>query len=426
MACYGEYSAGSSGQHQRSRSNVVIKSSVDLDQALNDHFKKSIECLSPGAGGQLSTVSSWREKNLPDTFFKPCKASAVHSREGSDSSGCHTVSSPCSILSACGSTASASSTAVQHTRAHSSPASLTNGQLSLASAFRLDQQQHGRVHSYDIDVDLDDQTLPAGWERAFTETGQPYFINHIDKTTTWEDPRKRPLKQSIVVNRLADHSLPPLPTGWEEKITPHGERYFMNHNNETTTWFDPRVPQELQRPYVMQRQVECLQPVADTSSGFHIKQQQQQQQQQASGFCPTTQQRVQELIQERQQYRSRQQEIMKQGLLSDSAAMPTSPLATHLSPENFPNCQVAGSSGTHHSAMDAAFHCRQKSSDSGLGMTLSTSSSYSQPHTPENFLASDIDLNIGGIDLNSIMDVDPSIQELNPQDLDQYLRGNMR
>ncbi|KAL1241791.1 WW domain-containing transcription regulator protein [Trichinella spiralis] len=117
---------------------------------------------------------------------------------------------------------------------------------------------------------------------------------------------------------------------------------------------------------------------------------------------------------------------MKQGLLSDSAAMPTSPLATHLSPENFPNCQVAGSSGTHHSAMDAAYHCRQKSSDSGLGMTLSTSSSYSQPHTPENFLASDIDLNIGGIDLNSIMDVDPSIQELNPQDLDQYLRGNMR
>ncbi|OUC49259.1 WW domain protein [Trichinella nativa] len=374
MACYGEYSAGSSGQHQRSRSNVVIKSSVDLDQALNDHFKKSIECLSPGAGGQLSTVSSWREKNLPDTFFKPCKASAVHSREGSDSSGCHTVSSPCSILSTCGSTASASSTAVQHTRAHSSPASLTNGQLSLASAFRLDQQQHGRVHSYDIDVDLDDQTLPAGWERAFTETGQPYFINHIDKTTTWEDPRKRPLKQSVVVNRLADHSLPPLPTGWEEKITPHGERYFMNHNNETTTWFDPRVPQELQRPYVMQRQLECLQP----------------------------------------------------GLLSDSAAMPTSPLATHLSPENFPNCQVAGSSGTHHSAMDAAYHCRQKSSDSGLGMTLSTSSSYSQPHTPENFLASDIDLNIGGIDLNSIMDVDPSIQELNPQDLDQYLRGNMR
>ncbi|OUC49270.1 hypothetical protein D917_05545 [Trichinella nativa] len=78
------------------------------------------------------------------------------------------------------------------------------------------------------------------------------------------------------------------------------------------------------------------------------------------------------------------------GLLSDSAAMPTSPLATHLSPENFPNCQVAGSSGTHHSAMDAAYHCRQKSSDSGLGMTLSTSSSYSQPHTPENFLASDI------------------------------------
>ncbi|VDP39592.1 unnamed protein product [Soboliphyme baturini] len=51
---------------------------------------------------------------------------------------------------------------------------------------------------------------------------------------------------------------------------------------------------------------------------------------------------------------------------------------------------------------------------------------YSHPHTPENFFNPDLDLNISSIDLNSIMDVDPSIQELNPQDLEQYLRGNVR
>lgn len=31
--------------------------------------------------------------------------------------------------------------------------------------------------------------LPEGWEQALTETGEVYFINHIDRTTSWSDPR---------------------------------------------------------------------------------------------------------------------------------------------------------------------------------------------------------------------------------------------
>ncbi|XP_075165991.1 transcriptional coactivator yki [Haematobia irritans] len=31
--------------------------------------------------------------------------------------------------------------------------------------------------------------LPEGWEQALTETGEVYFINHIDRTTSWNDPR---------------------------------------------------------------------------------------------------------------------------------------------------------------------------------------------------------------------------------------------
>ncbi|KAH8284679.1 hypothetical protein KR018_011548, partial [Drosophila ironensis] len=31
--------------------------------------------------------------------------------------------------------------------------------------------------------------LPDGWEQAVTETGDIYFINHIDRTTSWNDPR---------------------------------------------------------------------------------------------------------------------------------------------------------------------------------------------------------------------------------------------
>ena len=36
-----------------------------------------------------------------------------------------------------------------------------------------------------------DLPLPAGWEKAFTETGTVYFINHKDKETSWYDPRIR-------------------------------------------------------------------------------------------------------------------------------------------------------------------------------------------------------------------------------------------
>ncbi|CDW55509.1 hypothetical protein TTRE_0000378101 [Trichuris trichiura] len=208
MALYGEYPQGGGGgggdsqvpivQHQRSRSNVVIRSNVDLDQALNDHFRKSIECLgSPSvarSGHNLSVASSWREKNLPDTFFKPSKQGShspvAHSRVGSDSSGCHTVSSPCSVLSACATgppsrgnaTANANAAAglgpnVQHARAHSSPATLQNGQLTFASSYGV---QHSATISYgrdrNFEIDADEAPLPPGWEMGCAENGQPYFI----------------------------------------------------------------------------------------------------------------------------------------------------------------------------------------------------------------------------------------------------------
>ncbi|CAN8033169.1 unnamed protein product, partial [Ixodes persulcatus] len=32
--------------------------------------------------------------------------------------------------------------------------------------------------------------LPYGWEAAVDKNGRSYFINHVSKTTTYEDPRK--------------------------------------------------------------------------------------------------------------------------------------------------------------------------------------------------------------------------------------------
>ena len=33
--------------------------------------------------------------------------------------------------------------------------------------------------------------LPPGWEQAVTPEGEIYYINHIDKCTSWYDPRRR-------------------------------------------------------------------------------------------------------------------------------------------------------------------------------------------------------------------------------------------
>ncbi|KAJ1887420.1 hypothetical protein LPJ66_009130, partial [Kickxella alabastrina] len=33
--------------------------------------------------------------------------------------------------------------------------------------------------------------LPSGWEQRYTVENRPYFVNHISRTTTWDDPRLR-------------------------------------------------------------------------------------------------------------------------------------------------------------------------------------------------------------------------------------------
>ena len=37
-----------------------------------------------------------------------------------------------------------------------------------------------------------------------------------------------------------DDVLGPLPPGWEKSVTPQGQVYYLNHNNKTTQWEDPR------------------------------------------------------------------------------------------------------------------------------------------------------------------------------------------
>uniref|UniRef100_A0AAQ6ADD4 E3 ubiquitin-protein ligase n=1 Tax=Amphiprion ocellaris TaxID=80972 RepID=A0AAQ6ADD4_AMPOC len=83
--------------------------------------------------------------------------------------------------------------------------------------------------------------LPSGWEVRSAPNGRPFFIDHITKTTTWEDPR---LKIPVHMRRrpsLDPSDLGPLPPGWEERVHSDGRIFYIDHNTKTTQWDDPRL-----------------------------------------------------------------------------------------------------------------------------------------------------------------------------------------
>jgi E3 ubiquitin-protein ligase NEDD4 len=96
--------------------------------------------------------------------------------------------------------------------------------------------------------------LPAGWEQRTTPEGRPYFVDHNTRTTTWVDPRRQQYIRMYGQNANGSNTtiqqqpvsqLGPLPSGWEMRLTNTARVYFVDHNTKTTTWDDPRLPSSL-------------------------------------------------------------------------------------------------------------------------------------------------------------------------------------
>lgn len=96
--------------------------------------------------------------------------------------------------------------------------------------------------------------LPAGWEQRTTPEGRPYFVDHNTRTTTWVDPRRQQYIRMYGQNANGGNTtfqqqpvsqLGPLPSGWEMRLTNTARVYFVDHNTKTTTWDDPRLPSSL-------------------------------------------------------------------------------------------------------------------------------------------------------------------------------------
>ena len=98
--------------------------------------------------------------------------------------------------------------------------------------------------------------LPPGWEETHTQEGQKYYMNHLTKSTQWEDPRISVANQSLTQNhhvaQISGGINGALPHNWEQGTTPDGEIYYIDHSTHRTQWHDPRIPQS-QQPNIPQR-----------------------------------------------------------------------------------------------------------------------------------------------------------------------------
>lgn len=90
-----------------------------------------------------------------------------------------------------------------------------------------------------------DDTLPRGWTSQVAPNGRVFFIDHVNKQTTWIDPRSgmpsSPPNQRHANNWKHEDELGPLPEGWEQRVHTDGRIFFIDHKNRTTTWEDPRL-----------------------------------------------------------------------------------------------------------------------------------------------------------------------------------------
>ncbi|XP_061818652.2 protein KIBRA [Nerophis lumbriciformis] len=79
--------------------------------------------------------------------------------------------------------------------------------------------------------------LPEGWEESRDFDGKVYYIDHINQSTSWIDPRDRHTKPLTFADCIGDE----LPIGWEEAYDPLVGSYYVDHNTKSTQLEDPRA-----------------------------------------------------------------------------------------------------------------------------------------------------------------------------------------
>ncbi|XP_064241032.1 WW domain-containing transcription regulator protein 1 [Passer domesticus] len=295
--------------------------------------------------------SSWRKKILPESFFRE-PDSGSHSRQSSTDSGGPPPRLP-----------------PVHVRSHSSPASLPGAGAA---------PQHGHLRQRSCDV-TDERPLPPGWEMALTQTGQRYFLNHIEKITTWQDPRK-PMSQPL--NHVSHH---PAATS-----TPAPQRTMAMSQPNLMVPAQPQLP-----PSAALQPQPSRPPQPLTLPGALATQQQQQKL------------RLQRIQMERERIRMRQEELLRQeAALCRQLPMESEGMVPVQTGVNTPamtqDMRPITNNGSDPFLNSGPYHSREQSTDSGLGLGC-----YSIPTTPEDFLSNVDEMDTGETIAQTTMNINP-------------------
>ena len=92
--------------------------------------------------------------------------------------------------------------------------------------------------------DSDEEKKPAydndGPSAEGRRAGAFHGVGHLKRQATPDKMKhKRHLKE---VDPDNEPEKPPLPPGFEEKVTENGRTYYINHNDQTTQWERPQMP----------------------------------------------------------------------------------------------------------------------------------------------------------------------------------------
>ncbi|NXR30415.1 WWTR1 protein, partial [Zosterops hypoxanthus] len=283
-------------------------------------------------------------------------------------------------------------------RSHSSPASLPG-------AGAAPRPGHPRQRSCD---GSDERPLPPGWEMALTQTGQRYFLNHIEKITTWQDPRK-PMNQPL--NHLSHHAAAtstPAPQRSMAMSQPNlsDEQHVSCALCYLQMQFCPGAispclpavmnaqPQLPPSPALVQQ---SRAPALLALPGALTTQQQQQQQQKL---------RLQRIQMERERIRMRQEELLRQeAALCRQLPMDSENMVPVQTAVNTPAMTQDMRSITNNGSdpfLNGPYHSREQSTDSGLGLGC-----YSIPTTPEDFLSNVDEMDTGETIAQTTMNINP-------------------
>lgn len=137
------------------------------------------------------------------------------------------------------------------------PTGISSSELERRQSALVDQQR--RAHEQrslpsdtnstaPVQIADDNGPLPYGWERRIAPNGQFYYVDHNTQTTTWVHPNRLHQGRVIAPGSLDQYreqtvqQLGNLPNGWEMRIHTDNRVYFVDHITHQTTWDDPRLP----------------------------------------------------------------------------------------------------------------------------------------------------------------------------------------